>query len=159
MKRRITIRRHPKTHSTNVSLSGPVVAIHLKVVSKLSPRQRRAIALSFFRQIKPCFKYFRAGGVFQSDSNSFDFFRNERRGVNLFRSSEFATPHGELGFKIRIRRLEKGWSQSKLATKAKLCDRHLSRIERGLCRPSRATLQKIERSFEPRPTENRQNKL
>ena len=148
MKPRIFPRNRSGEYRTHVSVSGPIGSIQLRIVSRLSPRQRRTIAVAFFRQVKPFLKYFRNGEVLHFENLSCDFERIRERGLNIPSCSDFNTGPGKLGLAIRIQRLEKGWTQIELAKKAGISDRHLSKIERGCCQVRRYTFERLENALQ-----------
>jgi DNA-binding XRE family transcriptional regulator len=142
-------------------ISGPVGILSMRIKTRLSARERRAVAIAFFRQIRPFLEYFRTGRVHHFDGGSFGFRRGEERGVNVFRSASLGSAGGILGFEIRVQRLKKGWSQSELAQRAHLSHAHVSKIERGLCIPHSLTIRRLEFLLEtalPMPQKNEKNK-
>jgi DNA-binding XRE family transcriptional regulator len=147
MKRRLFIKRDWRIPSTQVYLSGFRGWIRFEIVSKAPPRERRAIAVEFFRRLRPFIDQYSRGDVHHS-GGSLDFQRDEERGFTLFPSAEFETRLGKLGFGIRMARLKKRWSQSTLASEAKISRKQLSLIERGFCCPHKATLQRLERALD-----------
>jgi DNA-binding XRE family transcriptional regulator len=147
MNSQIRIERSENFQETEVEVSGSMAFLSFKVRSRLGPRQRRAMALAFFRRIRPFLEYFSHANVWHSNASSASFKQNEERGLNVFASSDFPSATGNLGFEIRILRLEKGWNQQELARVARISRCHLSRVERGLIRPRRATLRQIEQAL------------
>jgi DNA-binding XRE family transcriptional regulator len=93
--------------------------------------------------MRPFLEYFRGADMTHFDHTP-NFKRDDERGVKVFPSSSFDSRTGKLGFEIRTRRLEKGWTQQRLARAAGLCHSHLSEIERGHCNPHHHTLRVIE---------------
>ena len=71
----------------------------------------------------------------------------ERRGLNLFRSTPFESQQAQLGFRIRMERLESGWTQEELARQVGIQSHQISRIERGLCFPHLNTIRRFENVF------------
>jgi hypothetical protein len=140
-------RRSVYSRSTSFEVTGPLGHLLVRVTSRLAPRQRRELGVAFFRQIRPFLEYFRAAAVTHSESMFRDQFRAEQRGLTLFSASAWESATGRLGFGIRMRRLEKRWSQRDLAIRTGLSDRHLSRIERGLCFPQGATLRRLAKAL------------
>ena len=147
MIRKILFERDWRTPSTRVTLIGFVGRISFEIVSRLPPKERRAVAVAFFRHIRPFLDRYSRGDVHHSDGSN-DFRRNEERGFTLFPSAEFDTKLGRLGFNIRMARLKRRRSQGQLALEAKISRKQLSLIERGLCCPHKATLQRLERALD-----------
>jgi DNA-binding XRE family transcriptional regulator len=145
MKPRIFIRRSRKNQFTYMEVSGCLGEISIKVTSHLNARQRRAIALGFFRQIRPFLKYFRTGSAHHSENQLTDFFRNEARGLIIYPSEAISANAGRIGFAIRMQRLEMGLTQEALARRSGIIRSHLSKMERGLCLPRRTTFYQLER--------------
>jgi hypothetical protein len=71
----------------------------------------------------------------------------ERRGLPLFEHAGLKTPEGNLGFRIRMRRLELGWNQTELARRSLLSVKQLSRLERGHCRMRMITRIRLSRAL------------
>lgn len=127
-------------------LTGPVGRVSVQIDSFISPRERRAVALAFFRQIRPFIDYFSSTRLSHFD-NIPNFDRDEERGVFDPRSPTFNDPIAQRGFEIRMRRLSLGFSQEQLAKIAELSVSQLSKVERGLCRPHAYTLIRLERAL------------
>lgn len=125
-----------------VEVHGTLARISIKISGRLKSRQRRAIAVALLRQVRPLLEHF-SGGMIRHGEDSTDFRRLEERGLNLFKSSSPCSPNGRLGFAIRMRRLELGLSLRALSSRAGLSVDQISRIERGLSRPQRRTLQSL----------------
>jgi len=115
--------------TTFVEVHGTVARISVQITGHSKSRQRRAIAIALLRQIRPLLEHF-SGGMLRHGEDSTNFRRLEERGLNLFKSLSPSSLNGMLGFAIRMRRLELGLSVNQI-----------SRIERGLSRPHRRTLQ------------------
>jgi DNA-binding XRE family transcriptional regulator len=159
MKSKMVIKRDWRIPSTRVTLSGSAGRVSFEFVSRLRPRQRRALAVAFFRRVRPFIEEFTRGDVFHSDGST-DFRRNEVRGLTLFPSAEFDSTLGRLGYAIRTARLNKGLTQRATARKARISRKQLSIIERGLSCPHKATLQRLERVLDlPLPARGRREKV
>lgn len=129
---------------THMELAGPLGRLDVVFRSRLRARQRRQIMIAFLRQMRPFLQYFRYATLRHSGSGDWYHFRAEDQGIPLFPASPWTSPAGELGYRIRMKRLKKGWSQEKLGRRAGIAWRHLSRLERGLCRPREHTLRRLE---------------
>ena len=143
----IRIQRSFENQETVATLWGAGAAIKIRISGPSCARQRRAIAVSFFRHIRPFFEFFREGTIDHLHDGRTNFYRNEQRGLNLFDSSSFNHPGARAGFRIRMLRLELGWSQKELSRHARVCRSQLSEIERGNCLPRLVTLKNIERAL------------
>ena len=133
-----------QAQTTILELNGPIGSIQMRIRSRLSPRQRRTVGIAFMRQIRPFLEYFSTQSIYHTDHEITDFNRNDQRGLNLFSSADFSSKNAQCGFEIRMRRLEKGLSQQDLATQSGLSNRHLSKIERGICRPTHRTRMRLD---------------
>jgi DNA-binding XRE family transcriptional regulator len=129
--------------TTVLTLDTFLGTIDLRIVSHLSARQRRQIALTFFRQIRPWLQYLRSGAIYHL-GDSPDFRRAEERGIQLKTALDITTPKGLEAFRLRMRRLERRWTQAELAERVQMSRRQLSRIERGLHRPSARVARNLE---------------
>ncbi|MCM2324608.1 MAG: helix-turn-helix transcriptional regulator [Oligoflexia bacterium] len=143
-KKRIQVWRSGDFRKTTLEVLGPVALLRLEVVARLSPRQRREMAKSFFRQIRPWLEYFTEAKVHQWDSAMMNFPRDEARGVRTFVSRGLDRVQGEVGYRIRMQRLRLGWSQEGLARRARVNRSHLSEIERGLSALQESTRLRLE---------------
>src|ERR1044072_8850250 len=124
---RLFVRRSQSAETTSIELISSLGSIGIRIKSRLNSRQRRAIGIEFYKQIKPFLKYFHRFSVHHEFGGQ-DFRRDEKRGIPEFQSLSLETPQGQLGFEIRMRRLEFGWSQRELASRAGLSLFHLSKI-------------------------------
>lgn len=141
---------------THLTLNGPIASIDLRIRTRLSTRQRRQIALTFFRQLEPWLRYFRSYAIHHPDT-TFGFIRTESRGIELRTARDLHSPVGRYAFRLRMRRLDRRWTQAELAKQCQMSRTQLSRIERGLHRPSRRIFAKLEyalRSGVPSPIQS-----
>lgn len=123
---------------TTLELSGPDMAMELKLVSRQLPRERRAVVRQFFQQLKPLLKHFDRRVVDHSPGGVRRL-RNLERGVDAFSSGK----HETLGFEIRMKRLSLGLSQEQFAKQIGIQRSHLSDLERGLCHPRKKLREKL----------------
>jgi DNA-binding XRE family transcriptional regulator len=149
-KRRISVRRTQNGATTALNASGPMGSIQLRIVTRMSRQQRRAMGISFFRTILPWVRYFLNFSVNHLDEIT-NFARADERGLFIPQSASVHSFQGSIGFEIRMRRLEIGWTQHELAEKAGVTRAHLSLIERGLYKARTATLLKIAKVLQVDP--------
>lgn len=130
---------------TTLELDGPDSELHLKFLSRLGKRERRAVIRSFLVQIRPWIQYFTRAAIDHSHDGLIRERRAVRRGVNILQSNPLSSLPGALGFKIRMKRLELGLSQTQLSEMTGIRRSHLSDLERGLHLPNAKTRAEIER--------------
>jgi DNA-binding XRE family transcriptional regulator len=145
-KRRVRIRNMDQT--TQIEAIGSLGILDLKIKSKsLSVQQRRLIGVTFIRQIRPWLNFFTTLNL-----RHWDHMKNHwctgNYGIPVFKALPLDTPTGKFGAEIRMRRLQRGWTQRELAKKAGVGSCHLSEIERGLRRPRKRTFERLEVALE-----------
>jgi DNA-binding XRE family transcriptional regulator len=144
MGKRITARRNKPVRTTVLTATGPLAEIQLRVTARLCPRQRRDIAIRFFRQVRPWLAMLENTRIHHLEDDRYNFERERVTGVRLFKYRKLDSPSAAIGFKIRIQRLELGYTLQDLADKAGINAGHLSEIERGLFSPSLQLRKKLE---------------
>jgi DNA-binding XRE family transcriptional regulator len=145
-KRRVRIRNSDET--TQIEAIGSLGILDLKIKSKsLSVQQRRLIGVTFVRQIRPWLNFFTTLNLRHWDHMKHHWC-TKNYGIPVFKSRPLDTPTGRLGAEIRMRRLQRGWTQRELAKKAGVGSCHLSEIERGLRRPRKRTFERLEVALE-----------
>jgi hypothetical protein len=144
----LTFQRELAKKRTMLTATGPLAEIRLEIRGRLCPRQRRAIAIQFFRQLRPWLELLENTRIHHLEDDHFHFERERLRGVKLFQHRNLGSPATALGFKIRMQRLEGGYTLHQLARKAEIHPGHLSEIERGLHLPRRGVRRKLEAAFE-----------
>lgn len=141
------IKRSGNYEITTLDLSSPDFELGLTLISKLGKRERRAITLSFLRQIRPWFKHFTHQSINHNASGVSFNLRDQERKVKQFHTQPITSLAGRIGFEIRMQRLKIGLSQVLLAKAAGIKRPHLSKIERGLHHPFPQTIQKIKNAL------------
>jgi len=141
----IQVKRFHSYGMTTLQMRGPDTDIDLKLVSRLSKRERRAIVRSFLSQIRPWIGHFSTAAIDHSDDGNV---RNRQaicRGVRATKARPLSTISGAFGFEVRMKRLELGTTQAALAESLGIRRSHLSDIERGIYLPNPRTRSEIER--------------
>jgi DNA-binding XRE family transcriptional regulator len=133
---------------TVLTASGPLAAIRLEIIGRLCPRQRRAIAIGFYRQLRPWLELLENTRIHHLEDARYNFERERLAGLRLFRYRDLDSPATAIGFKIRMQRLEGGYTLRQLAHKADINPGHLSEIERGLYLPRPGIRRKLEAAFD-----------
>lgn len=105
-------------------------AVEIRVRTWRSRRSRRAILLSFFRELKDVFRFW-SGIYIHHDGMGLNPWEIETRPLNFWQLPEVRNPVQTLGFRIRMRRLELGLTQKQLSAKTGLTRTHISHIEHG----------------------------
>jgi DNA-binding XRE family transcriptional regulator len=146
---KITVPGRYRKRRLVLRIDGPIANIRLEIQSRLSTRHNRAIVLSFLRDLKPWFRYFKTASTDLKRHR-----RDRSRRVQIFDASRFSTPEGHLGFEIRMQRLDYGLTQRQLAEKAGIAASQLSELERGRCKARDRTLLAITRALESSKPEN-----
>lgn len=129
------LQRYSKYGMTTFELSTQEFELQIRLVSKLSKRERRTLARSLFTQIKPWMKTITRASIGHASHGLIIDQRNQQRIVRALQSRSIDTPTGRFGFDIRMQRLKLGLSQDEFASKLGINRSHLSRIERGLHLP------------------------
>ena len=140
---KIRINRQLHEKVTSIFVVGPMGNVHIRINSRLSTRQRRTIAYSLFRQIKPWIKLFRHTSIMHGEELWWNFPRFEKPQAYVPPGKPVTDKSGFVGFQIRMLRLELGLSQTSLANQCFINRAHLSEIERGLCAVRESTMAKI----------------
>jgi len=112
------------------------------VAGQMSKPLRRSILLMVFRAIRPLFEISPPLLVHHDGHPGAQINASIRR-VNLYQAGGFQTFKEKQGSDIRLRRLEKGFSQSQLAEMLGMQQSTLSKIEMGRVAPRESTLKKI----------------
>lgn len=140
----------PRT--TELSASFAHVKISLFIRGIRSSRQRRSLAMAIYRRILPLFylsdaKGERPGrGWVAHKEHSWGYrFKSIDRGLSFGQAPRTQTKEEKEGFEIRMRRLNLGLSQERLAEEAGVARTHLSRIERGRPGMRPSTREKLRR--------------
>lgn len=145
---RIRIKRSSDFHTTWLSFANHQIQFNLRITSKLSKQQRRLMAVSFFRQFREWVPYLLSAEISHLDDESNDYRRIMERGVFLSEGTKVTSELGSLGYRIRMSRLNLGWTQKFLAERAGISVSQLSEIERGVVRARKTTLAAIFGAFE-----------
>lgn len=134
----IRLTRHYQYRLTTLELCGPVLDMEIRLLSKMSKTETRTIAREMLAQLRPWLRYFDHTGISQ-----------DRRGIcrGLSKPIGPSRPTSQVGFDIRLKRLERGWSQTELAEKIKITRAHLSDLERGLYVPRARLKSELARVF------------
>lgn len=122
--------------------------VKMTIEGRLTKRLRRTIALLIFRDISPVLRRIFDTWIVHEESTLQEKVRDESREVSLFQSAQLDDDRGRVGFRIRTRRLEIGFTQKDLARAVGLSVGQLSRIEKGRVDPRPCTALKIERFFD-----------
>ena len=130
-----------------MELTGPPVRLVLRIEARLSARQRRLLAVTFFRQIRPWLEYFSSSSLHHLEDHWLTVQREKVRPVRDFGRAAIDEPGGVSGYRIRMRRLNLGWTLQDLAGRTGLSRDQLSRLERGRCYMRRGTRSRIERAL------------
>lgn len=144
---KISICRRVRGQMTVVRASNSHLSLTLQIQGGFGPRRRRAIALLFFRQLRPLLAQFRAISLSHWEDHSADELRKIKRGLPLFRHGNPCSKAAKLGFDLRMSRLKNGWNQKTLAALAGISSDQVSRIERALCQPRPETRKALESAF------------
>jgi DNA-binding XRE family transcriptional regulator len=124
---------------TTLELQSKDFDLELKLVSRLSKRERRAIIRGFLRHIKPWLAHLRDGAIDHPNCAIIRSTRARQRGISKDQGLLFDDPRAKLGYEIRMKRLRMGLTQKDLATKLKISRPHLSSMERGQFTPRAKT--------------------
>ena len=115
------------------------------ICGRLTVQQRRAIALTIYRDLFP--KFQEVGLSLISHMGSIDNNRRIGAGFSPRQAPTIADPAGKLGFVVRIARLSKGMTQGELAQLIGIHRIHLGRIERGWVYPHVDNIARLEREL------------
>jgi DNA-binding transcriptional regulator YiaG len=129
---------------TTLELRGPDSELQLRLISRMTKKERRAFVRGFLVQIRPWLRHFQDPII---DHTGRGLVRDKPVGrcrVKVFRSNSVSTLSGMFGSEIRRKRTELGLSQSELARRLEIQRSHLSDLERGVYLPHPKTRQKIE---------------
>lgn len=133
MQKRITpLSRGQRERISVLSVPGPTANISLKIECRLPPRQRRTIALAFFRHLRPWVEHMRSASIGHVEEYLPNFARDESRTLSLNSLETYEEDPVKFGFKVRMRRLNLGLSQLDLSLRTGLAINRISLIERGL---------------------------
>ena len=131
---------------TQLDLSNPEFDLEIKVVTHRGKRERRALLLSFFRQIRPWLKHVThvacdhtSDGIIRSAK-----YRNNH--VGMVKTASLSSLSGAVGYEIKMQRLKLGLTQAAVARAIGIQRTHLSDIERGIHLPrpeTRAALGRV----------------
>ena len=132
---------------TTLELSGPDSDLHLKLLSKLSKRERRALIRTFLVQIKPWLRHFTRAAIDHADDGLIRRRRATQRGISVPDCEKITSLSGIVGYEIRKNRLKLGISQSEVAHRLGMHRTHLSDLERGVHLPNSRTRTALDREF------------
>jgi DNA-binding XRE family transcriptional regulator len=136
-----------KTIYSTLELSGSVFKVDIRLYGRVSPRIRRCLLLIFYRQIREKFSAWDCDSelIHSHDLSYYSYVPDSE--VSLKQALRLKTKEEKYGFEIRIKRLDLGWSQERLAEKTGLNRVYISDIERGKYRVTTATRDRIERAL------------
>jgi DNA-binding XRE family transcriptional regulator len=138
-----------KTSVLRLAIPNGKIIVHL--TGDLPVRQRREWANAIAHCLKDLPKInWQTVSFYHRDVDHCSQWLKETNRPKLERALRVGTPDEKLGFEIRMRRLELGWSQSELAKRACVDRAHLSRVERGRGGLKESTLVKILSALNPR---------
>ncbi|MGK5087063.1 helix-turn-helix transcriptional regulator [Bdellovibrionota bacterium FG-2] len=142
---KIKISRSNDRRRSVVDVWNHLYHVRMEIRTNLPAKQRRAIAVYFFKHLRPCLKHDFSISL-QHDTFRGDFEDIKRRGLPTFQSSKNEKLRKN-GFNIRMRRLDLGWTLNELAQASGIDASHLSELERGLYAPRALTLKKLEKAL------------
>ena len=129
-----------------LELSGSVAHLTLRIQSRMAPKQRRMIAVTFLKQIRPWLSYFQGAKLTHLGEGYLpNFARDQNQALLLRQFPGIQTSESQFGFEVRMQRLKMGLSQEKLAAMIKTSPCRISLIERGMVQMRKSTMQKIQR--------------
>jgi DNA-binding XRE family transcriptional regulator len=118
------------------------VDFRIQVSTRMPRRGRRALLLLIFRALKPVLPLIRNGCATHFDSSAGATHKDFTRKL-----SERQAPRIHPGTILRLQRLQRGWTQEKVAQKAEMSERTLRSIELGLSVPRPETLARIHQAL------------
>src|SRR6476659_8204457 len=92
--RELRISRAWDRRSTIMELTGPPVRLVLRIEARLSARQRRLLAVTFFRQIRPWLEYFSSSSLHHLEDHWLTVQREKVRPVRDFGRAAIDEPGG-----------------------------------------------------------------
>ena len=121
--------------------------LRLSLSSRRSLRERSAQMLTIAQRLIDLegIDLIESSPMFQSDLERMIGFMDRK--MSMSHALRTDTPEQKLGFEIRSRRLELGWSQFELARRAGVDRTYLGRLERGRPGMRDSTLAKIEKAL------------
>lgn len=145
IKRRILPNRREKIRVTRVHLIGHELECRLEVSERLSSRQRRVMVNSFLRHMRPWLEHFHKGTILHGGKGIPNFTEEYARVDRWMKKHREDVPiqAQEVGIRLRIRRLELGYTQVELARRARVSRTQLSGIEKGAISPRADTLHRL----------------
>lgn len=108
---------------------------------------RRALLLAIFLKIQEVLPDSTASAIFHFDGKKFDFSHDQEFQIKTTQALRTTSDAEKLGFRIRIWRLKKGWTQTDLSKKIGISRTHLSQIEQGWHFPSPKTVRALHKIF------------
>jgi DNA-binding XRE family transcriptional regulator len=141
---RLQISRNLPYGMTGLELRGPDSELHVKFLSRSTKAERRLVILSFIRQIRPWIGRFTEATMDHSRDGLVRDRRSIERSHSILEQATNGSGPTEIGFHIRMRRLELGFTQAELAEKVGIARSHLSSIERGTHHPRSITRSRLE---------------
>lgn len=144
---RLRFHRNEPYGMSTLELSGPHSELHLKFLSQLGKRERRAILRGLLVQLRPWLHQFTKMSLDHSRDGLIRTKRARERNLQPFQAHDLSTLSGSYGNQIRMTRLERGYSQTQLAQAVGIRRSHLSAIERGIHLPQNKTRQALEEAL------------
>jgi DNA-binding XRE family transcriptional regulator len=142
--------------TTELEVKFGSAGIVLQIWGPTSRRKRRALALAIHERIKPLFgvnpedrEKNENGWIAHGDLDGLNWYKSVLRGLSLRQAQSTETPEQQLGYEIRMKRLDLGWSQQELAKRSGVQRTHLSRIEHGRLRVLPQTVERILQALTP----------
>jgi DNA-binding XRE family transcriptional regulator len=145
------IRKNRQYSSTRVLFNSRLCRVTLHIQGGHSPRARRTFALALIRELSPALRAIANPKILHEDAHWSQWIHAENRETSLKQAPCIGDSDGQLGFAIRMRRLEIGLSQESLSKAAGITAAYLSQIEKGRHRPRLDTLRRIEAALGRRP--------
>lgn len=141
----------PQNRISHVLISGRHGRITLTLEgSRLTKRMRRQLALVLVQGVHEQLEKVSVPFLEHRDGHWLQWLKEMERGLSFAQAPNLETEMGELGFRIRLARLDLGWTQEELGKRARIPPSTLSRIEHGLRRPRARTLRRITNALDLR---------
>jgi hypothetical protein len=114
-----------------------------------SKKVRRSLALMIFRALRETFANLECIEIQDRENKWLDFRYPFYRNFSTRQVPKIDTIQQQLGFEIRIKRLELGLTLKQLSERTKISKTYLSEIEHGKYRVKESTLEKINSALKP----------